>query len=159
MVFLVQLSAVTKSCGCSCFCISLPGRVDLGGVGVAGGGGRGALETAHWFPRCPRWVLWGTCSRHLHVANQREVPGGKGGFIRAAQTCKEDTAENFRAVTKEGRQLVLAFPALSWLPWKGLCSGTPSGLGKLRGLGTEEPGPVVFKLCTLRVPWKSFRVT
>lgn len=55
--------------------------------------------------------------------------------------------------------LVPVFPALSWLPWKGLRSGIPSGLGKLRGLGTEEPGPVVFKLCTLRVPWKSFRVT
>lgn len=55
-------------------------------------------------PPCPslqRWILWGSRSRDLHVANQREVPGGKGGFVQAAQSLKADPAEkNFRAIAR-----------------------------------------------------------
>lgn len=56
---------------------------------LAGGAGDWALV-----PTLPQMDIVGQLFKVLTwVANQREVRGREGCFIRAAQTCKEDTAE------------------------------------------------------------------
>lgn len=112
--------------------------------------GAGDWAAGPTLPHAERVDLMGSRSRGFHVASQRGVPGGQGGFAWAVQIWK-DPSENFRATTRSGHQLVLVFPEPS-----GFYAGNPASWdslspGKTGRRSHLQPSPVVLKLCTLSI--------